>query len=319
MCTLRVDALDSWMRVFDFSKSADEDSITAGAIDYSQDLHFTIFRARKSASVHAPKFFKLGQEFTMLCTVSEKGRMRVFKDGLLVGENAKGHCPLPTDRPHLTVGSHYQFRGQHLRGTIRNVKVWDCEVSWPAAERVKSQAKAAVERLRSAQAAALASLRLPGRAAVGDLTAAQKVGARNFAGIMVAYGVACAAVGTACVSGPGFDRVGKPMFHAGLLCLAVSLLCAALALTGIRTYARLSVPIGAVLFILAFLVSLIRAALALSGMQRRVPPRLVGAGFAYAALSVGGYLTTKWNFSTSGVVSNEGKKGKAIPIPKENT
>ncbi|CAK0815898.1 unnamed protein product, partial [Prorocentrum cordatum] len=127
--------------------------------------------------------------------------------------------PLPVPRA-APPRDHPQREGLGLRGLVAGRR--EGEVA----------GEGGVERLRSAQAAALASLRLPGRAAVGDLTAAQKVGARNFAGIMVAYGVACAAVGTACVSGPGFDRVGKPMFHAGLLCLAVSLLCAALALTG---------------------------------------------------------------------------------------
>jgi hypothetical protein len=132
MCTLTMEGIDSWTRVFDFSLQADEDSITAGAIDLTNHLHFTVFRGKKPISVRVDNFFELGREFTMLCTVSDSGHMKVFKDGLLAGENPEGLPPLCMERPRMFVGGHFQYHNQAFRGSIRDVKVWDREVSWPA-------------------------------------------------------------------------------------------------------------------------------------------------------------------------------------------
>jgi len=130
MCTLRMDGIGPWSRIFDFSLTADEDSITAGAVGLSNDLHFTVFQGKKPISVRVDGFFELGKEFTMLCTASASGHMKVFKDGVLVGENADGMAPPQMDRPRMTVGGHYMFHDQVFRGSLRDVKVWNQEVSW---------------------------------------------------------------------------------------------------------------------------------------------------------------------------------------------
>jgi len=130
MCVVRMDGFDHWSRVFDFSLEADDDSITAGAIGLTQDLHFTIFRGRKPFSTCVRNFFEPGREFTMMCTVSASGHMRVFKNGALVGENPHGAAPLAKPRPRMLVGGHFKFKAQVLRGSLRDVRIWDREVSW---------------------------------------------------------------------------------------------------------------------------------------------------------------------------------------------
>jgi len=135
MCVVRMDGFDHWSRVFDFSLEADDDSITAGAIGLSEDMHFTVFRGKKPISVRVNNFFEPGVEFTMMCTVSASGHMKVFKNGVLVGENFRGMTPLPSPRPHMIVGGHYKFKNQSFRGSLRDVKIWDQELSWPDAAR----------------------------------------------------------------------------------------------------------------------------------------------------------------------------------------
>jgi len=135
MCAVRMDGFGNWSRVFDFSLEADDDSITAGAIGLTQDLHFTVFRGRRPFSVRANNFFEPGRECTMLCTVSASGHMRVLKDGALVGENPHGLAPLSTWRPRMVVGGHFKFSDQVFRGSLRDLKVWDQEVSWSDAAR----------------------------------------------------------------------------------------------------------------------------------------------------------------------------------------
>ncbi|CAK0804342.1 unnamed protein product [Prorocentrum cordatum] len=132
MCTARMDGVGPWSRIFDFSLDADEDSITAGAIEFTQDFHFTVFRGKKPVSVRVNGLFKLGEEFTVLCTVSAAGHMKVFKDGVLVGEKTDGMAPLHVDRPRMMVGGHYLFNDQYFRGSLRDVKVWSREVPWEA-------------------------------------------------------------------------------------------------------------------------------------------------------------------------------------------
>jgi len=130
MCTLRMDGVHDWSRIFDFSLVADDDSITAGAIAGSLDLHFTVFRGKRPISVRVPEFFVLAEESTVLLTVSECGHMRVWKDGMLFGENSQGLPPLLTQRPYMIVGGHFQHASQRIHGEIKTVKVWDQEVSW---------------------------------------------------------------------------------------------------------------------------------------------------------------------------------------------
>jgi len=134
MCALRMDGIGSWSRVFDFSLTADEDSVTAGAVGLSGDLHFTIFRGKEPFSVRVGNFFELGKEVTMLCTVSPSGHMKVFKDGALVGENEEGLAPLRQDRPRMIVGGHYLYTDQAFNGSLRDVKIWNQEVAWPTLE-----------------------------------------------------------------------------------------------------------------------------------------------------------------------------------------
>jgi len=137
MCVVRMDGFGHWSRVFDFSLEADDDSITAGAIELTQDLHFTIFRGRMPFSVRADNFFEPGREFTMLCTVTASGHMKVFKNGVLVGENPRGMAPLLTPRPRMVVGGHFKFRDQCFRGSLRDVQIWDRAISWADAARCR--------------------------------------------------------------------------------------------------------------------------------------------------------------------------------------
>jgi len=135
-CVVRMDSFNHWCRVFDFSNvEADCDSITAGAVGLTRDLHFTVFRRKQPFSVTVHDFFEPGREFTMLCTVSGSGHMRVLKDGVLVGESPHGAAPLPKPRPRMVVGGHFKFRAQVFRGSLRGVRMWDREISWADAAR----------------------------------------------------------------------------------------------------------------------------------------------------------------------------------------
>ncbi|CAK0905976.1 unnamed protein product [Prorocentrum cordatum] len=126
-CALRMDGIGSWSRVFDLPLVADEDSRRADA----RPAAFHSLREKKPFSVTVSNSFELGEEVTMLCTVSPSEHMRVFKDSALVGENAEGMAPLRQDRPRMIVGGHYLYTDQTFNRSLRDVKMWNRELEWP--------------------------------------------------------------------------------------------------------------------------------------------------------------------------------------------
>merc|ERR1719356_665352 len=64
MCTLQLEQIAPWQRVFDFSFAADIDSITAGALSNTSHLHFTIFKGQKKSTVKVWDFFEPGKRIT---------------------------------------------------------------------------------------------------------------------------------------------------------------------------------------------------------------------------------------------------------------
>jgi len=136
MCTLQMEQISPWQRVFDFSFAADIDSITAGALSNTTHLHFTIFKGKTKSTVKVWDFFEPGKRITALFTVNSSGRMRIWKNGQLAAE-VDGHAPIFNDRPHLIIGGHYLYKRQFFHGVIGNVKIWSKEVVWPPAPGTK--------------------------------------------------------------------------------------------------------------------------------------------------------------------------------------
>lgn len=130
MCTLKLEQINAWQRVFDFSFEKDIDSITAGTLGNTTHLHFTIFKGKSKRTLKVWNFFELGKTTTALFTVGHTGRMRVWKNGNLVGE-IEGHAPVFNERPYLMIGGHYFYKKQFFHGVVGQVKLWNKEVMWP--------------------------------------------------------------------------------------------------------------------------------------------------------------------------------------------
>jgi len=133
MVTLQMDDLNEWSRIFDFSLAPDWETIGAGNVEYGFDLFFSSYQGSSSSAVNIPDFFVLGREVTVLFTISANGEMKVYQDGELFAENPDGQPPSYVERPHLTVGNHHLYKSQGFRGTLKDIKVWTQEVSWPEA------------------------------------------------------------------------------------------------------------------------------------------------------------------------------------------
>jgi len=132
MAKIRMDESNTWSRVFDFCVSEDNHAISVGSNLDTYDMFFNVVRGEETATVFLPDFFILEHEFTALFSVSSKGHMKVYVDGELHGENENGLVPAHVKRPHLIIGNHFSWTDQGLRGSIRDVKIWDREVTWDA-------------------------------------------------------------------------------------------------------------------------------------------------------------------------------------------
>jgi len=132
MVTFEMDDLLFWARLFEFAVGLDQDSISAGTVRHTYDLHFTITQndVSDARDVQIPDFFLMGRPQTVLFTVSDRGHMKIWQDGALLGENPHGHVPKLVDRPHLMVGNHHNYTAQRFRGRLYDIKVWNQEVSW---------------------------------------------------------------------------------------------------------------------------------------------------------------------------------------------
>ena len=108
-------------------------------------------------SLSVPLFWSsvLGETHAYLFSVSGKGHMKVWRDGVLVAEKPSGRAPRRIPRKHLYVGrtQFYIPRGdpgpfsgargtqlpglfgdlsQSWKGAITGIKIWDEEVGWEA-------------------------------------------------------------------------------------------------------------------------------------------------------------------------------------------
>lgn len=131
MATYQMDDVNEFSRIFDFSLYPNWESVSAGNFYKSCDLVFTSMEKDNAAEIYLPDFFKVGKEATALFTISATGRMSVYRESVLLGENVGGYPLSYVERPHLVVGNHHSKTHQGFRGTIRDIKVWNQEVTWP--------------------------------------------------------------------------------------------------------------------------------------------------------------------------------------------
>jgi len=137
MVTYQMDDVNEFSRIFDFSLYPNWESVSAGNFYKSCDLVFTTMEKDEAAEIYLRDFFKVGREATALFTVSAAGRMSVYRDSVLLGENVGGFPLSYVERPHLVVGNHHSKTHQGFRGTLRDIKVWNQEVTWPEEKKAR--------------------------------------------------------------------------------------------------------------------------------------------------------------------------------------
>lgn len=138
--TAKWDALNRWSRVLDFGNTvklgskAHGSNIVVANEKTTDTFAFAIYGAESNAFLTIPRLIKVGESSRFLCSVDEKGHMRVYKDGELVGENKHGVVPAAVPRDHLYLGKSNFDGNAMFAGEIRDLCVWNGPASWKDTE-----------------------------------------------------------------------------------------------------------------------------------------------------------------------------------------
>jgi len=123
----RWDSLGSWTRIIDFGSGPSRSNIVIANLESSSSLLFAVQNGhdmRNFRAVVAKDAIVLGEEHTFLCTVTESGRMRIYRDGKLMADNPNGHAPIPIARRHLYVAKSNWYENEMFIGKIKDVRIW---------------------------------------------------------------------------------------------------------------------------------------------------------------------------------------------------
>merc|ERR1719229_273896 len=85
--TARWDRLNNYSRIIDFGSIAGRDNIIVANKEGSATLTFRIRRGRDNSSVDAKEAIVPGEFHRYLCSTTEEGVMRIYRDGRLLACN----------------------------------------------------------------------------------------------------------------------------------------------------------------------------------------------------------------------------------------
>lgn len=128
--TARFDAIQRWCHLVDFNNGPEEGNVFVANKASTGTLAFHIWLKEREIKCQVPNMFAARETSRFLCTVGASGRMRVYKDGLLVGENRRGAPPPPGPRQHLYVAKSPWGRDTPYCGAVRDLIVWNAVVGW---------------------------------------------------------------------------------------------------------------------------------------------------------------------------------------------
>jgi len=126
----RWDSLNFRSRLFDFGSGCPKDNITAGNQGNTNHLLFEFFLGTDEISkkIVIQDSISVGSMNKYLLTVSERGHMKVWRDGSILGEKNVGCCPKLAPRSNLFVGKSSWSSHAPFHGAISDLKVWHGKV-----------------------------------------------------------------------------------------------------------------------------------------------------------------------------------------------
>lgn len=128
--TCRFDSLNRWSRIIDFGDGEEAGNVFIANRNNSGGLAFHIWVNDRECRLTVENMIVEGEKHSFLCTVSSSGRMRMYKEGQMVGENRRGMPPALVPRGSLLVGKSNWSRDAPFHGEVSNIAVWNAVVDW---------------------------------------------------------------------------------------------------------------------------------------------------------------------------------------------
>jgi len=126
----RWDGLQPWSRIIDFGNGPDTNNFFIATHGMTRDLAFHVWAGGYEARLRVPEAVIPGKTNRYLCTVSESGHMRIWRDAKLLAEEYRGAPPSYGTRRFLYVGRSNWDRDRPFCGMISDLSVWNAVVSW---------------------------------------------------------------------------------------------------------------------------------------------------------------------------------------------
>lgn len=126
-------ALGCNTHLIDFGSEHGKDSIVVGNVGSTSGFKFSVSRDGVETAVSIKHGIAVNKTSRYLCSVTGSGHMRVFRDGKLLGETAKGQAPAAVTRDLLYIGRP-RAKGSMYKGQLSDLCVWNQNVGWEKAK-----------------------------------------------------------------------------------------------------------------------------------------------------------------------------------------
>lgn len=126
----RWDGLQPWSRIIDFGNGPEGGNIFIATYGMTRDMAFHVWVGSFEAKLRVQEAIIPGKTNRYLCTVSETGHMKVWRDARLLAEEFHGVPPSYGTRRFLYVGRSNWERDRPFTGMITELSVWNAVVSW---------------------------------------------------------------------------------------------------------------------------------------------------------------------------------------------
>eukprot|EP00927_Polykrikos_kofoidii_P034619 TRINITY_DN29338_c0_g1_i1.p1 TRINITY_DN29338_c0_g1~~TRINITY_DN29338_c0_g1_i1.p1 ORF type:complete len:1050 (+),score=225.24 TRINITY_DN29338_c0_g1_i1:346-3150(+) len=133
MFTAKWNELKTPTRIFDFGVDMADNNILVGNVGETPDLQMTVYRDAEEFSIVVPDVIEIGRTRTWLMTLTKDSRLKVWRDGTLVGETQPGTAHMPRNiwRPTFYIGRSLWPNDNLFNGTIQDFRMWTGECySW---------------------------------------------------------------------------------------------------------------------------------------------------------------------------------------------
>ena len=134
------DSFNHWSRIFDFGDGAAQNNILLANQGTTNNLVFEVHADGASHRLSIANFWQANTWMHITATLEESGRMRVYRDGILVGETISSVIPSAKTRAHNYIGKSHWTQDGAFDGQLNDVALLNEALSEDAVQSLYREA-----------------------------------------------------------------------------------------------------------------------------------------------------------------------------------